>query len=145
MSENLGERIRARMSLLGLKQADLVRATGVSRPTAWWHGDVSELKSKHVEPLARLLKCRQKWLTEGVGPIDPESVYSKSSTAQEPTTPYAIALEDKNILEALELLKQLNTPDRREALAWIRGFAAGRKRELAKRENPEISHKKLER
>lgn len=141
MNDSLGARIRSRMDTLGLKQVDLVRAANVSRPTvhAWVNGDVAELKHKHVEAVARVLKCRPRWLTAGTGPMEFDEGYSASHIASEPEPATPIAFADKHIKEATELLLSLPSADRREAVAWLRGFAAGRKREAPKRDDSAVA------
>lgn len=140
----LGERVQARAKALNLKQADFVRATGVSRPTAnaWWHGHIKQLKGDNLMKLAGLLKCNPQWLASGTGAMDlgeltgPTSAVVERIESYSPgTTAKVVGLDDPAISEIVDLLKGLDQGDKKEALSWLRGFAMGRQREVAHSKN----------
>lgn len=144
----LGERVQARAKALNLKQADFVRATGVSRPTAnaWWHGHIKQLKGDNLMKLAGLLKCNPQWLASGTGAIDPGESTAPTSSAVERVVSYSsgstakvVGLDDPVISEIVSLLKGLDQADKKEALSWLRGFAMGRQREIADSANFRVS------
>ena len=66
----LQERLNEVMNETGLKQADLVRATGQKSSSvyAWIHGPVKNLRGPNLVILARLFNVEEAWLATGEGP-----------------------------------------------------------------------------
>lgn len=62
----MNEKVSQRRKELGLSQADLARAVGVSRGSVnkWEKGDIS-IKGVNLGPLAKALKCDVNWLLTG--------------------------------------------------------------------------------
>lgn len=67
MSNQISDRIQARMTELGLKQADLVKATGAGRTTVsnWVNGN-TEPTGVFPAKLAKVLKVDTNWLLTGI-------------------------------------------------------------------------------
>lgn len=68
--ETLAERIAARRKELGLYQADLADAAGVSTAAVsqWERGETKNLKLEHLFAIADTLKVHARWLALGQGP-----------------------------------------------------------------------------
>lgn len=68
--ETLAERITARRKELGLYQADLADAAGVSTAAVsqWERGETKNLKLEHLFAIADTLKVHARWLALGQGP-----------------------------------------------------------------------------
>lgn len=66
----LAERLRERITELGVTQADLARATGAKEPsvTKWLNGQTKNLKGKNLVKAAEFLRVSEAWLADGVGP-----------------------------------------------------------------------------
>lgn len=79
MQESVFDRIRLRMSELGLTQADLMRFTGAARGTVsgWVNGSNSP-SAKHIEGLSKALKTSPSWLLSG-GSLNSEKFISNIS------------------------------------------------------------------
>lgn len=62
------ERIQQRMTELGLKPADIVRLTGVSKGTvSFWMSGTNRAKGANLIKLAKALNCSPDWLETGRG------------------------------------------------------------------------------
>jgi SOS-response transcriptional repressor LexA len=70
----ISKKVSSRRKELGLSQADLARAVGVSRGSVnkWEKGDIS-IKSNNLPPLAKALKCDVNWLLNGQESPDPKT------------------------------------------------------------------------
>lgn len=68
--ETLAERIAERRRELGLYQADLADAAGVSTAAVsqWERGETKNLKLEHLFAIADALKVQARWLALGQGP-----------------------------------------------------------------------------
>ncbi|AOA58251.1 S24 family peptidase [Acinetobacter larvae] len=68
MQQTVSDRIRLRMSELGMNQADLMRLTGAARGTisGWFNGSNSP-SAKHIGALSTALKTTPQWLLDGAG------------------------------------------------------------------------------
>lgn len=66
----LSERIRDAMSMAGINQVDLVRATGAKSSSVanWVGGRTKNLRGQNLVVAARLLNVSEAWLSAGVGP-----------------------------------------------------------------------------
>ncbi len=65
------DRIKQRMADLGLKPADIVRATGVSKATvSFWVSGTNRAKGANLLALAKALRCTPEWLETGKGDAD---------------------------------------------------------------------------
>lgn len=75
-------KISSRRKELGLSQADLARAIGVSRGSVnkWEKGDIS-IKGDNLSALARILKCDVNWLLNGQGSLTSNSSEISNVTA----------------------------------------------------------------
>lgn len=59
------------MADLGLKPADIMRATGVSKATvSFWVSGANRAKGANLLALAKALKCTPEWLETGKGDVD---------------------------------------------------------------------------
>lgn len=71
LNMNTNERIRYRMTQLGLKQTDLINATGASKGTvSLWVNGPSEPQGSYLLKLAKALDTTSEWIITGKG--DPE-------------------------------------------------------------------------
>lgn len=62
---NIGDKIRKLRSSQGLKQIDVAKATGASRPSVTdWENSVNRPKSQYIMPLAKLLNVDIYWLLD---------------------------------------------------------------------------------
>ncbi len=66
----LAERLKERIALLGITQAQLARTTGAkeSSVSKWFSGETKNLKGKNLVLAATLLDVSEAWLADGVGP-----------------------------------------------------------------------------
>lgn len=64
--QTIADRINERMKGLGIKQADIMRATNAGRATisSWVNGS-TEPSAKYLPKLAEVLKCNSDWLVGG--------------------------------------------------------------------------------
>lgn len=70
----IGTRIAERRQALTLSQADLAAEVGVAAPTvSRWEAETSTVKSRHLQALARALRCAESWLLSGEAPVAPPS------------------------------------------------------------------------
>lgn len=111
-----------------MSPAELARAVKVKPPSVsdWLSGETKTIKGENLLRAAQALQCTPQWLATGLGPmaLDPAQRFQQPQPAREETVSY---ITDKLIEEAVSILQFLDPPSRREALQWLRGFAAGRK------------------
>lgn len=93
----LSERLLFAMQKKNIKQADLVRATGVSRPSvhAWVSGATKNLKGENLVKIASYLGVSTDWLAYGVGNMDSCWPFKK-------VTPEDLMLLSSETLEDIE-------------------------------------------
>lgn len=68
----LSDRLAFVMRKKNIKQADLMRATGASRPAIhnWLSGSTKNLKGEYLVKTATYLKVNTDWLAYGIGQMD---------------------------------------------------------------------------
>ena len=77
----MNQRLLTRRKELGLSQADLARAVGVSRASVnHWEKGNPAIKGENLIPLAKVLKCDINWLLNGQGSSAPEPKKSSVTT-----------------------------------------------------------------
>jgi len=68
MHTTVSDRIRQRMTELGISQADLMRLTGAARGTvSGWFNGTNSPSAKHIGALSSALKTTPQWLLDGLG------------------------------------------------------------------------------
>lgn len=66
--KDIADRIQERMLEVGIKQADILRATGAGKATiSGWVKGTTKPSSEYLTPLANALKCNTNWLLTGNG------------------------------------------------------------------------------
>ena len=125
---SLADRIKQRLDDVGLTAAELARACKVKPPSvwAWLSGDTKTIKGENLLRAAQALQCSPHWLATGLGPklINEGAGPPAQAARDERNVSY---FTDKLVEEGAEILRLLDRESRREALLWLRGFAAGRK------------------
>jgi len=67
---NFSERVKERMTALGLRATDISERTGVSRTTvSFWLSGTNGAKGKNLLALAKALDCSPDWLSSGTEPM----------------------------------------------------------------------------
>ncbi len=70
----ISDRIRQRLSLLGLKNLDLMNATGISSGgVSQWVTGATKPKGEKLLIIAKLLECDAEWLISGRGEMTPNN------------------------------------------------------------------------
>ena len=107
MSSTIGRRIAARRAALDMRQEDLARKVGVTRPTIsyWETGNVKDMKGRNLTKLCSVLGVTDEWLLFG----------DINDQAQEPRTSYS-NLER----ELLEAIRRLTPEEQEEELRALR-------------------------
>lgn len=86
-SMDTAARIKQRMNLLGLKNVDLIRATGISSGGAsQWVTGLSQPSGERLLSLAKTLKCSPDWILTGRGEVqdaDPAKIKVPVLTSSE--------------------------------------------------------------
>lgn len=133
----LQERVKERMQALGIKNIELAAACNVRPPTSfnWASGKTKNIKGEPLLLAAKTLGVRPQWLATGVGPMLPDE--ARYLTQNESNN--ALFVSESNIArlpgraidpltqELVELFSKLEAPDKREWLANLKGFVAGRR------------------
>ena len=70
MTNSVGQRIKHALKDSGLKQADIQRATGITRSaiSQWLSGDTITVKAEYLFLIADLTGFEARWLATGKGP-----------------------------------------------------------------------------
>lgn len=107
MNSTIGRRIAARRAALDMRQEDLARKVGVTRPTIsyWETGNVKDMKGRNLTKLCAVLGVTDEWLLFG----------DINDQAQEPRTSYS-NLER----ELLEAILRLTLEEQEEELRALR-------------------------
>lgn len=68
--KSVGERIRRAIKVSGLKQMDLVKATGATRSAVsqWVSGETITVKAEYIFAIADATGFEARWLATGIGP-----------------------------------------------------------------------------
>lgn len=124
----LQKRIADRLGAVGITPAQLAREVGIKAPSvsAWMSGHTKTIKGENLLRAARALQCSAEWLATGKGNPELSDATKAASMVREESPAY---ITDPTIEEAIAHLRSLDPPGRREALQWLRGFAAGKKTE----------------
>lgn len=76
------DRLRSRMTALGLRATDLSEATGVSKSTiSFWMNGTNGAKGKNLLALAKALRCNAEWLSDGKGSPEPDSAANRANAS----------------------------------------------------------------
>jgi transcriptional regulator with XRE-family HTH domain len=99
----LSERLTMIMEQKNIKQADLMRATGASRPAihSWLSGSTKNLKGENLVKTAEFLGVRTDWLAYGTGSIETQWPFSRVS----PNDMAVLSAEAIEDIEDIILLK----------------------------------------
>lgn len=125
----LSDRIKERMAVMRLNNAQLAAACKVKPPTSfhWASGKTKHIKGEPLLRAARTLGVTPEWLATGMGTKFPENshpgVGAKESTVSYLPDPKL----DRMTQELLDLFGQLDVEGKREYLMHLRGFVAGRR------------------
>lgn len=125
----LSKRIKDRMKAMGLNNAQLAAACNVKPPTSfnWASGKTMNIKGEPLLRAAKALGVTPEWLATGLGQMSPGASTTAEHVVAEPSITY---LPDKKpdplTQELLDLFSKLDAPSKREWLANLRGFVAGR-------------------
>jgi hypothetical protein len=125
------------MLALGIKNVDLAAACNVRPPSSfnWASGKTKQIKGATLLLAAKALGVRPQWLATGIGPMLTEEIYystaestSAAARVSEPDSPLYMATPATDSLtqELVSLFSKLEAHDKREWLANLRGFVAGR-------------------
>lgn len=103
----LSERLILAMKRKNVKQADLVRATGLSSPSihAWVTGTTKNLKGESLVKTASFLQVNTDWLAYGVGQMQLTWPFQRVTPEQVASLPLE-ALEDIEDIILLKISKQ---------------------------------------
>jgi transcriptional regulator with XRE-family HTH domain len=108
----------------------LANACGIKAPSVsdWIKGKSKTMTGPNLLAAAEFLRVRPKWLAEGLGPMrdDAHALASPTQAAQPSVTYLPEMKADALTQELLDLFAQLDTASKREWLANLRGFVAGR-------------------
>lgn len=119
---------------------DLADACGIKPPSVsdWLSGKTKSMDGHNLLAASEFLRVRPKWLAEGVGPMridDTEQNFcydpalSNASLIASESLPVSYLPERKTdplTAELMYLFSQLDDVSKREYLAHLRGFVAGR-------------------
>jgi len=116
MSSTIGRRIAARRIELDMRQEDLARKVGVSRPTIsyWETGNVKDMKGRNLAKLCATLGVTDDWLLFG----------DETKAVREPVARH-IDLER----ELLEAIRRLTPEEQEEELQALRDREAAARAE----------------
>jgi transcriptional regulator with XRE-family HTH domain len=130
----LADRIQQRLDVLTMNQAELARRSGVKPASVnnWLSGKTQTLKGENLLRAAMALQCNPRWLSSGIGASTPDNG-STAVIANESRPNWGQPRDDDAIEEALAILRRLEPEARLDALQWLRGFAAGRKKGSAQK------------
>ena len=130
----LADRIQQRLDVLTMNQAELARRAGVKPASVnnWLSGKTKTLKGENLLRAATALQCNPRWLSSGVGAPTPDSG-STTAIVSEARPNWGQPRDDDVIEEAITLFRRLEPEARLDALQWLRGFAAGRKKGAAQK------------
>lgn len=117
------------MDALSISNAQLARLCDVRPPTSynWANGKTKSIKGEPLLKAAKALGVTPEWLATGIGKKFPDEPFAADLQVRESAISYLPARkEDKLITELLSLFSQLDEAGKREYLAHLRGFVAGR-------------------
>jgi len=116
MSSSIGRRIAARRVAMDMRQEDLARKVGVTRPTIsyWETGNVKDMKGRNLAKLCAALGVTDDWLLFG----------DEKKTVGEPVVRYA-DLER----ELLDAIRRLTPEEQEEELQALRDREAAARAE----------------
>lgn len=126
----LQERVKNRMKAMGINNAQLAAACNVKPPTSfnWASGKTKNIKGEPLLLAAKALGVSPEWLATGHGPMNEIAGGTSSHIAAEPSVTYLPEKKaDALTQELLDLFAMLDTPSKREWLANLKGFVAGRR------------------
>lgn len=126
----LQERVKNRMKAMGINNAQLAAACNVKPPTSfnWASGKTKNIKGEPLLLAAKALGVNPEWLATGFGPMIASGAGTQAHIAAEPSVTYLPEKKaDALTQEMLELFAKLDTPSKREWLANLKGFVAGRR------------------
>lgn len=129
----LQTRIKERMKAKGLSNAQLAAACRVKPPTSfnWASGKTKNIKGEPLLLAAKALGVTPEWLATGLGPMTPDQGPTSATTQYAATEPTVTYLPEKRAdaitEELLELFSRLDEASKREWLANLKGFVAGRR------------------
>lgn len=128
--DTIGSRLKFLREARGWTQAQLASAAGLSQSTIGNIESGARQAKASLVDVAEALRANYKWLLHGEGERYAPLVLpapSKGAAALEVREPSGY-LGKAEVAESIKLLEALPNAALREALVWLRGFAAGQKR-----------------
>ena len=125
----LANRVKERMDALSISNVQLSRLCGVRPPTSynWANGKTKSIKGEPLLRAAKALGVTPEWLATGMGRKFLDNASPAIPLERNEVISYLPApREDKMVTELLLLFSQLDEAGKREYLAHLRGFVAGR-------------------
>lgn len=109
----LGDRLKKALEIRGLKQIDLVKATGAkgSSVSNWLSGKTKNLKGDNLVKAAALLKVSVDWLADGEGEMDTPPFFQSISMTDIHKLPLHVQSDLEDIIK-LMLQKYVHTNEK---------------------------------
>ena len=118
------------MKAMGINNAQLAAACNVKPPTSfnWASGKTKNIKGEPLLLAAKALGVTPEWLATGHGPMFEIAGGASTHIAAEPSVTYLPEKKNDPLTqELLELFAMLDAHSKREWLANLKGFVAGRR------------------